>query len=1159
MLNSAKIVQLPRPALVRLLLAAALLMGLAVAFTVFAGNASAGGDEKITVNSTANIDDGECEGAPNDDEIGNCTLHEAIDMVNNGDADIINFHKPVFSKEQPGVIFLCEDDGEGTLPFIERDLMIDSKNTGVVLDGGDKDDDCGESASYGLFAAAQQNGLDFKLNGGKNFEIRDICGKGGVGIVVSGFWDGDYSLGDVEITGVIVENICDQGVVIEGTNLEDGSVTNSEISSNEDHGVEVFIDACEGERSKGEKPCPLDSSTLDISGNRVEGGADECCSSDGVAVLYVGELNPGEKITASVSDNEIITGSSEGVDLEFFGCGQESGVNFHVDNNDQIRGEALDAVSVSIWAAFCNPFGGGGTSGHEPFVNSNETSTEFDGVISVDDNGDLESEGGGAGVAGFPLGEGVSVNIAICCEESDSSATVSVSGNGRVTGEDDGIGVFTFVCCGDDNSSDVVTSNNDEVTGEGDDGISVFSFAGGGFFAGLVDTGGAGGVGFDADDNVCNITADGNNEVDGVGTNPFFGHGMQLICLAGTIGDPLDIVGQFEEMGDLDLLEDFDLGPLAGLLGGATAGLAPPLSSGDQNTATITVTNNDDIDGDLDGVLALAFSGSLWGEGDENVSSINVSDNGEVTGDDANGVDAWVAAGSLIEEGDDNATEIVISGNQEIGGNGGDGLQLVSLSGGITTGSNDNSTSVSVTGNGDIEGSGPGGELFLDGGGDGISVDSIVCCDPENSNTVDISNNTGEITGHDDDGIDITTCCSQNVITVMDNAGNIRGGDDNGLEIEICSAINGAFGGPPDIDCVKDTQTDLQVMNNSFSDSERDGINICCGAFEDEDKEIKSVISNNVIEGNGDDGIDVESSSGLNIGPNNQIFENGTSAGDNGIEIDWCFGKQVWEDNKFPANHNTITQNSIWGNFGLGIDLRGFDSDGNGGCGGSVEGGSTVGCTIFPFTPIAPNDCIPFPELQTQSGDKLIGISCTECTVEVFWANNEPDNNDDHGEGAEYIVSGEADDDGNFSIDLPCDLGEGLLTATATDKLKNTSEFAENLLTLGTSSCATDTPLPTDTVVPTSTPAETDTPVPTNTLVPTNTPEPEKVCGDVNMDGVANSVDASLVLQLKAGLISSLPNESSGDVNSDGALTSVDAALLLQFTAGLIGEDALTC
>ena len=83
--------------------------------------------------------------------------------------------------------------------------------------------------------------------------------------------------------------------------------------------------------------------------------------------------------------------------------------------------------------------------------------------------------------------------------------------------------------------------------------------------------------------------------------------------------------------------------------------------------------------------------------------------------------------------------------------------------------------------------------------------------------------------------------------------------------------------------------------------------------------------------------------------------------------------------------------------------------------------------------------------------------------------------------------------------------------------------------------------------------------MPTNTLVPTNTPEPPKVCGDVNEDGVANSVDASLVLQFKAGMIDSLPNESSGDVNGDGALTSVDAAILLQFTAGLINEDALTC
>ena len=77
-------------------------------------------------------------------------------------------------------------------------------------------------------------------------------------------------------------------------------------------------------------------------------------------------------------------------------------------------------------------------------------------------------------------------------------------------------------------------------------------------------------------------------------------------------------------------------------------------------------------------------------------------------------------------------------------------------------------------------------------------------------------------------------------------------------------------------------------------------------------------------------------------------------------------------------------------------------------------------------------------------------------------------------------------------------------------------------------------------------------------MVPTDTPA-AKVCGDVNMDGVPNAVDATLVLQLKAGLISSLANESSGDVNNDGSLTSVDASLILQFTAGLIGEGGLSC
>jgi hypothetical protein len=65
-------------------------------------------------------------------------------------------------------------------------------------------------------------------------------------------------------------------------------------------------------------------------------------------------------------------------------------------------------------------------------------------------------------------------------------------------------------------------------------------------------------------------------------------------------------------------------------------------------------------------------------------------------------------------------------------------------------------------------------------------------------------------------------------------------------------------------------------------------------------------------------------------------------------------------------------------------------------------------------------------------------------------------------------------------------------------------------------------------------------------------PAPE--IGDVDCDGNVNAIDAALVLQLTAGLISSLVCEMNADVNEDGAVNAVDAALILQFDAGLIGS-----
>jgi alpha-tubulin suppressor-like RCC1 family protein len=58
--------------------------------------------------------------------------------------------------------------------------------------------------------------------------------------------------------------------------------------------------------------------------------------------------------------------------------------------------------------------------------------------------------------------------------------------------------------------------------------------------------------------------------------------------------------------------------------------------------------------------------------------------------------------------------------------------------------------------------------------------------------------------------------------------------------------------------------------------------------------------------------------------------------------------------------------------------------------------------------------------------------------------------------------------------------------------------------------------------------------------------------GDVNCDGQTDSIDAALVLQYVAGLVTSLPCLDAGNVNGDDTISSIDAALILQYSAALI-------
>ena len=95
-------------------------------------------------------------------------------------------------------------------------------------------------------------------------------------------------------------------------------------------------------------------------------------------------------------------------------------------------------------------------------------------------------------------------------------------------------------------------------------------------------------------------------------------------------------------------------------------------------------------------------------------------------------------------------------------------------------------------------------------------------------------------------------------------------------------------------------------------------------------------------------------------------------------------------------------------------------------------------------------------------------------------------------------------------------------------------------------------PLPTTAFTPTSTVAQGSPTTPTVTATLATSPSLGR--GDVNCDQNVNSIDAALVLQLIAGLLSALDCEDDADVNQNGVVDSIDVAIMLQFIAGLVAR-----
>ena len=156
---------------------------------------------------------------------------------------------------------------------------------------------------------------------------------------------------------------------------------------------------------------------------------------------------------------------------------------------------------------------------------------------------------------------------------------------------------------------------------------------------------------------------------------------------------------------------------------------------------------------------------------------------------------------------------------------------------------------------------------------------------------------------------------------------------------------------------------------------------------------------------------------GIEINGSNTIVGPG-----NVIAFNQFAGVNLGDDD---GDFNTITQNSIYANNGLGINIA------PGGVNPNDPGDADTG----------PNQELNYPVLDTPSETEVTGTACANCVVEIFVADSAAGV---HGEGMTFIASGSADGAGNFTIPISGQSPGTVLTATATDQTGNTSEFSLN-------------------------------------------------------------------------------------------------------------------
>ncbi|MGD0711380.1 MAG: T9SS type A sorting domain-containing protein, partial [Bacteroidales bacterium] len=137
--------------------------------------------------------------------------------------------------------------------------------------------------------------------------------------------------------------------------------------------------------------------------------------------------------------------------------------------------------------------------------------------------------------------------------------------------------------------------------------------------------------------------------------------------------------------------------------------------------------------------------------------------------------------------------------------------------------------------------------------------------------------------------------------------------------------------------------------------------------------------------------------------------------------------------------YNTISENSIYSNASLGIDL--YPAGVNANDAGSSD---TAG----------PNELMNYPVIQNVNLNAISGITSVSGTIDhtIHGGSNgirielfKSDNNiSGYGEGKEFIGYAISDGSGNWSFNCSCLGSSDIVTSTATDLRGNTSEFSLN-------------------------------------------------------------------------------------------------------------------